>query len=213
MFAGESWGFCAGGVCQGAAQPCPCQVFCLCCRRGAEPRSLCRPGPALLICARSTSRRHVRFGESLPAASRSARLLLAAAPAEGSPASTAFPSATWHTAVPGTSQPGGCCAQWPPILATAPLCIHLPHCLPWRYTCPQKPSAQPVSLGWAWRDAHLPSCTGSGQVQPNQSHPWGLLPTCGAHLLGCPCGGCSGCAGAVLAANAMPLPARSRPPF
>lgn len=35
-------------------------------------------------------------------------------------------------------------------------------------------------------------------VPPNQSHPWGLLTTCGAHLLGCPCGDRSGFADMVL---------------
>lgn len=48
----------------------PCSHMCARFFGRAEPRCLCRLGPALPLCA--SSRRHVRFGESLLAASHSA---------------------------------------------------------------------------------------------------------------------------------------------
>lgn len=123
--------------------------------------SLCRAGPALRIRAKNSSRRHVHFGESRPAVSHREHLLLAAAPAECSPA---FPGAQQLPMLPA-----------PPV-PSASSCR--PLCPPWHHTCPQNSSAQPVSLGWARRDARCPPHAGSGQIQPAQSHPWGLMPVC-----------------------------------
>lgn len=116
-----------------------------------------------------------------------------------------LPQHCWHAAAlnasagrllcPMTAHPGD-----GHLLSKGPLSIHLPCSPPWHCTSPQKPSVQPVSLGQARRDAWLPLRAGSSQVQPNQSHPWGLLPTCGSPSLGVPmwwtlwlCGRGAGC--------------------
>lgn len=115
--------FRVGGVCQGAAQPrLPgLSAVLQAGKQGCTP--LCRPGPAPRIPAKSSSRRHVHFGESQPAVSHREHLLLAAALAEHSPASTAFPSAT----VPSNCPP---CQ----LLHALSVASCLPHCLPWHYT-------------------------------------------------------------------------------
>lgn len=84
--------------------------------------SLCRPRPALWIPAKSSSRRHVHFGESRPAVSHREHLLLAAALAECSPAGTAFPSATGTPLCPAAAHPAS--------FSKGPLCILLPASLP-----------------------------------------------------------------------------------
>lgn len=83
--------------------------------------SLCRPGPALRIPAKSSSRRHVHFGESRPAVSHREHLFLATVLAECSPAGTAFP-VPLHTTVPSNST--SC------QLLQCPLCTLLPASLP-----------------------------------------------------------------------------------
>lgn len=174
VLTGQSRGFCASGVCQGAARPClpgfsaalqaRKQGCTPCADQGRPSGSLPRAAPGVMCTSGNP-------GLQCPTGNICSLLL----PWLSAPL-LALPSP-----VPLARR----CAQQLPILPASPKALFasscLPHCLPWHYTCPQKPSAQPVSLGWAWKGAWLPSHAGSDQVQTAQSHPWGLMPICGIH--------------------------------
>lgn len=174
MLTGESRGVRASGVCQGAARPClpgfsaalqaRKQGCTPCADQGRHSGSLPRAAPGVMCTSGNP-------GLQCPTGNICSLLL----PWLSAPL-LALPSP-----VPLARR----CAQQLPILPASPKALFasscLPHCLPWHYTCPQKPSAQPVSLGWAWKGAWLPSHAGSDQVQTAQSHPWGLMPICGIH--------------------------------